>query len=209
MKKKLILIGAGGFAKSIIDSIDKDKFDLKGFIDTYKTGEHRDINILSNSLEKISEAKRYSYFIAIGNPDVRSLFMHQLKEMDLDVANIIDSTSIIAKDAILGNGIYIGKMSIINPDTKLGDGVVVNTRSLVEHGCEVGYCSNISTNVVMNGDVVIGSRSFIGSCAVINGQLTVGNDSIIGSGSVVIRNVRSNVVVAGTPAHFIRDNIYE
>ncbi|MGL4116053.1 shikimate dehydrogenase, partial [Escherichia coli] len=41
---------------------------------------------------------------------------------------------------------------------------------------------------------------------VVNGQLKLGSKSIIGSGSVVIRNIPSNVVVAGTPTRLIRGN---
>ena len=40
MKKKLILIGAGGFAKSVIDSIDEKKYSIEGFIDNIKSGSH-------------------------------------------------------------------------------------------------------------------------------------------------------------------------
>ena len=36
MKKKLILIGAGGYAKSVIDSLDKNEYELIGFIDDIK-----------------------------------------------------------------------------------------------------------------------------------------------------------------------------
>lgn len=36
MKKKLILIGAGGYAKSVIDSLNLDKYEIVGFIDDIK-----------------------------------------------------------------------------------------------------------------------------------------------------------------------------
>ncbi|EBC8161553.1 transferase hexapeptide repeat protein, partial [Salmonella enterica] len=52
--------------------------------------------------------------------------------------------------------------------------------------------------------VSVGTKSFIGSCTVVNGQLKIGNSSIIGSGSVVIRDIPDNVVVAGSPTKFIR-----
>ena len=38
MKKKLILIGAGGFAKSVIDSLKLDEYEIIGFIDDIKKG---------------------------------------------------------------------------------------------------------------------------------------------------------------------------
>ena len=45
--KKLILIGAGGHAKSVADSINKSEYELCGFIDSNKKGMHMGLPILS------------------------------------------------------------------------------------------------------------------------------------------------------------------
>jgi sugar O-acyltransferase (sialic acid O-acetyltransferase NeuD family) len=205
MKKKLIIIGAGGFAKSIIDSINYTEIELIGFVDTFKQGYHQDYPIIANDINEIENLKDYVYFIGVGDPITRFQFLVLLKEYNLTLINIIDSTALLSRNIELGEGIYIGKLCIVNSDTKLSDGVVVNTRSLIEHGNDVGICSNISTNVVLNGDVKVGSKTFIGSCTVVNGQITIGSNSIIGSGSVVIRNIPDQVVVAGSPTRLIRE----
>ncbi len=207
MKDKLIIIGAGGFSKSIIDSISLSKIELVGFIDTYKQGEHQGYPIIANDINEITDPNNYVYFIGVGDPHTRYAFLNQLKEKKLSIINIIDPSAMISRNVSLGEGIYIGKMCIINSDSKLADGVVVNTRSLIEHGNTIGCCSNISTNVVLNGDIQVGERTFIGSCTVVNGQLNIGSDSIIGSGSVVIRNITDKVVVAGSPTRLVRDII--
>lgn len=205
MKKKLIIIGAGGFSKSIIDSINYKKIDLIGFIDTYKKGFHQGYPIIADNINKIDTPQQYVYFIGIGDPIQRYEFLLKLKHHKLEMINIIDSSSMLSKNITLGNGIYIGKMCIVNSDTKLADGVVINTRSLIEHGNLIDCCSNISTNVVLNGDVKVGQCSFIGSCTVVNGQITIGSYTTIGSGSVVIRNIIDKVVVAGSPTRLIRE----
>ena len=46
---------------------------------------------------------------------------------------------------------------------------------------------------------------FLGSGATVNGQLQIKKQSIIGSGSVVIRDVKSNVTVVGNPARVIKE----
>ncbi|WP_083275023.1 acetyltransferase [Edwardsiella hoshinae] len=204
--KNLIIIGAGGFAKSIISSIDKEKVKLIGFVDTYKQGTHQGYPILANSIEGIKNANEFVYFIGIGEPKCRWLFHQLLISKGLEMINIIDPSALIDDNITLGKGIYIGKMSIVNSDVKIYDAVVVNTRALIEHGNIIGCCSNISTNSVLNGDVRVGKRTFIGSCSVVNGQLKIGSDSIIGSGSVVIRDIPDNVVVAGSPTRLIREN---
>jgi sugar O-acyltransferase (sialic acid O-acetyltransferase NeuD family) len=205
MKKKLIIIGAGGFAKAVIDSLNFEKYDVIGFIDSFKTGSHQGYPILGNTLNSIQEFHTYNYFIAIGDPDARAYWMEKIKELSLKTINVIDKTSIVSKKVLLGTCIYIGKMAIVNCDSRLEDGVVINTRALIEHGNYISYCSNISTNVVLNGDVFIGEKTFIGSCTVVNGQLKIGNSSIVGSGSVVIRNIPDCVVVAGSPTRLLKE----
>lgn len=49
--EKLILIGAGGHAKSVADSIDKSKYELYGFIDSKKKGTHLGLPIWGTELE--------------------------------------------------------------------------------------------------------------------------------------------------------------
>ncbi|MGL5122744.1 MAG: acetyltransferase [Fusobacteriaceae bacterium] len=204
--KKLIILGAGGFSKSIIDALDEKEYELVGFIDSYKKGEHQGYKILSNSIENIEEPNNYIYFIGIGEPKTREEYFYKLKKYNLKLANIIDKTAILSRNITIGEGVFIGKMVIVNADVILEDNVVLNTRALIEHGNQIGAHTNISTNSVLNGDVKVGKSTFIGSCTVVNGQLKIGSNSIIGSGSVVIKDIENNLVVAGSPTRIIRRN---
>lgn len=207
--KNLIVLGAGGFAKSIIDALDGSQYNLVGFIDSFKKGEHQGYKILANSIEELEKKEEYIYFIGIGEPKIREEYFYKLKKYNLKLANIIDKTAILSRNITLGEGVFIGKMVIVNADAILEDNVVLNTRSLIEHGNHIGAHTNISTNSVLNGDVQVGKSTFIGSCTVVNGQIKIGSNSVIGSGSVVIRDIDDNVVVAGSPTRFIRRNTNE
>lgn len=204
MKKKLILIGAGGFAKSVIDSINTDQYIVAGFIDNIKSGSHLGYPILSNSLEQIEKKEQYCYFISIGDNKKRFYWYHEITKRELEIINIIDKTSILSSNIIYGRGLFVGKLAVINSDVHIGENTIINTKALLEHGVRVGHHANISTNTTINGDVQIGNYCFIGSSSVVNGQLIIGNSSTIGSGSVVIKNVEENTIVAGVPAKMIR-----
>ncbi|XP_031624755.1 uncharacterized protein LOC116341680 [Contarinia nasturtii] len=52
--------------------------------------------------------------------------------------------------------------------------------------------------------VKIGDNVWIGGKAIICPGVTIGDNSIIGAGAVVVKDVPSNVVVAGNPAKIIR-----
>jgi acetyltransferase-like isoleucine patch superfamily enzyme len=53
--------------------------------------------------------------------------------------------------------------------------------------------------------VYIGSNVWIGGSAVINPGVKIGENSVIGSGSVVTKDIPSNVVAAGNPCRVIRE----
>ena len=204
MKKKLILIGAGGFAKSVIDSIDEKRYSIEGFIDNIKNGSHLGYKIFASNLDELENREDYCYFIAIGDNEKRTYWYKEVVKRNLDIINVIDKTAILSENITFGRGIFIGKLAIINNDARIGENVVINTKALIEHGCRVGNNVNISTIFVLNGDVVVKDNCFIGSSSVINGQITIEKNSIVGSGTVVIKDVEKNVVVAGIPAKVIR-----
>lgn len=205
MKSKLILIGAGGYAKSVIDSIDEKKYQIYGFIDDIKSGLHLGLPIFSDNIENFENKEEYVYFISIGDNDKRKYWYDKIIEYNLKIINVIDKTAILASDITYGRGIFIGKAAIINSDVRIGENVIINTKALVEHGGRIGNHSNISTNATLNGDVVVGNKCMVGSSSVVNGQLRIGDNSIIGSGAVVINNVDDNIVVAGIPAKKIKE----
>lgn len=204
MKKRLILIGAGGFAKSVIDSIDEKKYSIDGFIDNIKSGSHLGCKIYANNLDDLENKEEYCYFVTIGDNEKRTYWYKELVKRNLEIINVIDKTAILSENITFGRGIFIGKLAIINNDARIGENVIINTKALVEHGCRIGNNVNISTNTVLNGDVTIKNNCFIGSSSVINGQITINENSIVGSGTVVIRDVEKNIVVAGIPAKVIR-----
>lgn len=202
--RKIILIGAGGHAKSVADSLDKTKYQLFGFIDGNKAGTHLGLKIFGSQIEDIPDYKEYSYFVSIGNVLYRKQWFEKIIEKGLNIINIIDSSAIIADGVRMGVGNFVGKMAIINADAEIGNNNVINTRALVEHECKVGSHNHLSTNSVINGNVIVGDSVFMGSSSVCNGQLKIGSGAIIGSGSVIIKDVSEAVTVVGVPARVIK-----
>lgn len=199
--EKLIIIGAGGYAKSVLDSVNMDIYEIVGFVDEFSAKEkHLGYPILAKDVTELENNLDFVYFIAIGDNKKRKIWYDKIKKYNLRLINIIDKTAIVSPRAILGEGCFIGKFAIVNSKAQIGNNCIVNTRALVEHGCFVSDHANLSTNTVINGDVQVGTGSFIGSCSVTIGQLKIGKWSTVGAGAVVIRNVADEVTVVGVPA---------
>jgi sugar O-acyltransferase (sialic acid O-acetyltransferase NeuD family) len=206
--KDLIIVGAGGYAKSVLDSVDHMNFKMVGYIDDIKTKgtNHQGYPILGNTIDCVKDPKQYVYFVAIGNNAKRKAWFDKLKERGLSLINVIDKSALVSTAATIGEGCFIGKLAILNHGSSVGDNCVINTRALVEHGCCIKNHVNLSTNSTLNGDVICEDGSFIGSGTVINGQLTIGEWALVGSGAVVIKDVKEHTVVVGVPAKEINSN---
>lgn len=209
--KKLIIVGAGGYAKSVLDSVDHMNFQMVGFLDDIKPkgSDHQGFPVLGNTIDCLEHPEEYVYFVAIGNNSKRKAWFDKLKERNLSLINVIDKSALVSQAATIGEGSFIGKLAILNHGSSVGDNCVINTRALVEHGCHIKDHVNISTNATLNGDVICEEGSFVGSGTVINGQLTIGTWALVGSGAVVIKDVKPHTTVVGVPAKEIVSNSHK
>ncbi len=206
--EKLIIIGAGGYSKSVLDSVDKNKIQMTGFIDEFSDKkEHLGYPVLANKFSDLKNPENYVYFIAVGNNINRKRWFDILKQSKLELINVVDNSAIVSPNSQIAKmgGIFIGKQAIINSGSIIGHNCIINTGALVEHGCIVGNHVNISTRAILNGDVSVGDGSFVGSSSVSIGQIKIGEWAIIGAGAVVIKNVNSYTMVAGVPARLIKN----
>jgi acetyltransferase-like isoleucine patch superfamily enzyme len=108
-------------------------------------------------------------------------------------------------------GISIGKDCFISLGAKLdtcSGQITIGDRCEITHGCVIlshdATARRIDRNRRSTGTVQLGNDVFVGVNSVVLPNVTIGDNSIIGAGSVVTKDIPSNVVVAGNPARIIR-----
>lgn len=201
--ENIILLGIGGHAHSVIDSIESDgKYSVYGFIDIKdREGErYREHKVIGTDdlLESYFKKGIKNAFVTVGylgKGDIRNRLYLQLKKIGFNIPIIVDRTAVIAKDVILGEGTFIGKKAVVNSAAEIGKMCIINTGTIIEHDCKVGDFSHISVGSVLCGNVRIGEKSFIGANATVIQGKTIGNKCIIGAGITVRKNIEDNYMV--------------
>lgn len=207
--KKIIFIGAGEYAESVYDSLQKSTHHLVGFIDKNKKGYHIGKPILADEIEKVPNFMDYAYFVSIGDVNARKKQFDEIKRLKLETINIIDITAQISDNVKIGTGNFIGKQTVINIGTEIGDNNMINSRALIEHHCIIKDHTRIATATVLNGDVVVEDGAYIGSMVCCIGQQNIGEFSIVGAGAVVLGDIVPNCTAVGVPAKIIKTRRFD
>ncbi|UWG97850.1 acetyltransferase [Dehalobacter sp. DCM] len=211
--EKIVLVGAGGHALSVIDSIHAaGKYEIVGITALDYIGKKLlGYEILGTDavLQSVFESGIKHAFIAvgsIGNPALRENLFFRLKRQGFILPAIIDPSATIGSDVRLSEGIYAGRNTIINAKSAIGDMAIINTGAILEHNCRMQEFTHIGPGAVICGDVNIGARTHIGANATVIQGVTIGDDCLIGAGSVVVRDVQDKVVAYGNPCKAARKN---
>lgn len=209
--KEIVIIGAGGHAKVIIDIILQRKKNLndnllvKGILDdSFNEKEKKDLFGISiiGKINKILElSSNVHYIIAIGNNSIRKKISQNYK--DIKYMTLIHPKAIIAENVTIGEGTVVMAGVVINSYTKIGKHCILNTGSIIEHDNLIEDYVHVSPNATLCGEVFIGKESWIGAGGIIIQRIKIEEQSIIGAGSVVIKNVKKMSKIVGVPSRKI------
>lgn len=203
--EQMILIGSGGHAHSVIDTIIRsNQYQIAGFVEreNLKCEEMRNFPVIGtdNDLRAIYDAGIHNAFITIGylgRGDARERIYSILKEIGYRIPTIVDPSSIIAHGVRIGEGTFIGKTAVINANAIIGKMCIVNTGAIIEHDDKVGDFSHVSVGSVLCGGVSVGSRSLIGANATVIQNVHIADDAIVGAGVTVRHDLESGKTFYG------------
>lgn len=202
MAKKLIIIGAGGHGKVIVDIALKNKYDIVGFLDEDATiGSTLGIPILGSIEDVPKYQDSCEFVIAIGSNRIRRRIAEQY---DVKWAILIHPAAVIGIDVQIGEGTVIMANAVVSPSTTIGRHCIINTGVVVEHDNILNDYVHISSNATLAGTVTIGISTHIGVGACVKNNIEITGKTTIGAGAVVVKNITERGVYVGVPARRLR-----
>lgn len=196
----MILIGASGHAKVIIDILEKNDETVDFLLDANPDiKELAGYNVVTdrNHVDSVEE----EYIISIGSNAIRKKIAEQRK---LTYGWAIHPSAVLADDVSIGQGTVIMAGAIVNSSTDIGNHAIINTSASVDHDCKIGDYVHISPNATLCGTIEVGEGTHIGAGATIIPNIKIGKWVTIGAGAVIIKDVPDFAVVVGNPARVIR-----
>jgi sugar O-acyltransferase (sialic acid O-acetyltransferase NeuD family) len=211
--KKLLLIGASGHAKVVLDVFERmGKHEIIGFLDANKptTEPFMGYPVLgTESLLASPEFQQPSleFFVSIGDNWTRHLVVTNIRSL---IPHAVFATGIhpsaqIGKDVQIGAGTIVMAGVTINPSSNIGNFAILNTQSSMDHDGVLGDFASLAPGVVTGGNVQIGAFSAIGLGAKIIHGIQIGEQTVVGAGSLVNKSIPAYNVHYGVPSRYVRE----
>lgn len=211
--EKIVLVGAGGHCKVVIDIINSSYlFEIAGITDkSYNSGSKNILEypVLGNDdiLKKLySEDITHAFCCvgALGNMEIRDRIFDNLKGIGFAVPSIVHKNAYVSIYSEISEGTCVAAGAIVNPGAVISENCIINTGAVIEHDCMIGRNTHISPNACIAGGVKIGKGCHIGMGSNIIQGVEIGDNVTIGAGAVVINDIPSNTTAVGIPAKLIK-----
>lgn len=210
-RKPVILLGAGGHAKVLLDILLEQNAEILGIAE--KDGAKRQTDLYGipiigsdSDVECYSpdEIELVNGIGSIGSTALRKRIYEKYKTRGYRFQQVIHSSAVISRRAALSEGVQVAAGAVINIGTRIGENSIVNTNVSADHDCVIGAHVHIAPGVTLSGGVTVGDGSHIGTGANVVQGVHIGKGVIVGAGALVLRDVDDGVLVCGVPAKEIR-----
>jgi sugar O-acyltransferase (sialic acid O-acetyltransferase NeuD family) len=209
---KSILLGAGGHAKVLLDTLLCMSTDVAGLTDINYSQLGYDqvlgVPVLGDdSVVLAMDSDSVLLINGIGGihaNETRRLVFERFKTECYRFKSVIHPSAAIGRECTLGEGVQILAGAIIQPGCTIGDDTIVSTRASVDHDCTLGRHVHLSPGTTLSGEVFVDDCAHIGTGASVIQQVKIGSGSTVAAGATVISDVPDGATVAGVPARVIR-----
>jgi UDP-perosamine 4-acetyltransferase len=194
-EKSLILLGAGGHARVLVDSLRLSGVHILGVTDpTRSVGESvfgipllgRDEVVFDYNPREIILVNGIGF---VEHNSIRQDLAERMRSANYEFLTVVHPKATTASNIQLEEGVQVMSGAVLQVGTTIGRDTIVNTGALIDHDCLVGSCCQICPGTTIAGRVTIGDEVFLGTGSVVVPGITIGDRSVIAAGSVIYKDV--------------------
>ncbi|MBF0540403.1 MAG: acetyltransferase [Nitrospirae bacterium] len=203
--KPLILIGAGGHGRVLLDIIQLRCLNIIGIIDKeLEKSEICGVKVLGNDdvIERYSpkDVQLINGIGSIADITLRKNIYEMYVKKGYTFAAITHPSTVIGSNVQLSNGSQVMAGAVIQCGSSIGENSIINSSSSIDHDCVIGSHCHIAPGVIMSGGVKVGDGTHISTGVVIIQGINIGRNVFIAAGSVVTKDIGEGISVIGSPA---------
>jgi sugar O-acyltransferase (sialic acid O-acetyltransferase NeuD family) len=195
---KLVVIGAGGHAKVVVDTALAAGWDIVGFVDDRPDARLFNFENLG-AVDSFQAPRDAKAVVAIGSNKIRQRIAEQLSAT-LNWATLIHPRAVVSSFATLQAGTVVFAGAVIQTDTMVGQHCIINSSASIDHDCTIADFCHVAPNAVLTGNVTLEVGAFIGAGSVVIPGRRIGEWTTLGAGAVSVQDLDSDGVFVGIPA---------
>ena len=212
-KLPIIVLGAGGHAKVLIDALQTACADILGVVDpdpiTHGT-RILGISVLGADdviLDHKPDAIALVNGVGSTEPSNRRKELYRrFSEAGYLFPSVIHPSAVIGGDVEMADAVQIMAGAVVQPGCRIGANAILNTRASVDHDCNIGAHVHIAPGAVLGGGVTIGDGSHVGAGSIVIQNIHIGENVLVAAGAAVVTNFPDGVRIAGVPARVMSDD---
>ena len=205
--KRLIIVGAGGFGRELLQWCKdvqrvKKEWEIFGFIDdNLKALDHYECDYhVIGTIDEWQPTSDQVFVLAIADPGTKEKVVAKLESRGANFISMIHPDARVGDFNKLGKGLVLYPNARITVNVTIGDFVTVLDNTSIGHDADIGDYTTISASCGINGHVQVGKYTYFGCNASTIPGIRIGENCHIGIGSVVVNHIKSGMHVFGNPA---------
>jgi sugar O-acyltransferase (sialic acid O-acetyltransferase NeuD family) len=214
--RPLVVIGAGGFGREVLDVVEainsvqaEPAWEILGVADDAPAPANlerlaaRSVRHLGTIRDALASAPHNAgAVIAVGSPTTRRAIAEVVDQHDtVEHPVLVHPRAYIGSQSSLGLGTVVCAGAQVSTNVRTGRHTHINPNATIGHDAVLGDFVSVNPGAIISGECAIEGEVLLGAGAVVLQQLHVGARATVGAAACVVRDVQSDTVVKGVPAH--------